>query len=107
MATKVRVSWKAFSDPKRAEGGRKVFPVTSVEVMMPEFNNWKDLDILNQVYQDTNLYNGIFWDILEEVMPKDRSHTALSINDEVGVIRGNGMRLYRCAETGWELIQEN
>lgn len=115
MATKVRVSWKAFSDPRRAEAGLKVFPVEVVEVMMPEFNNWKDSDILNKVYQDTNLYNGIFWDILEEVLPKNRSHTALSIDDEVGIIRGDGMRVYRCADTGWdcvantgwELMQEN
>lgn len=105
MATLVRVSWKAFSDPRRAEANLKVFPVTSAAVQIPEFNNLKDSEILNKVYQDTNLYNGEFWNYLEDVLPKDRSHTALSIGDEVTISRSNQSRVYRCAETGWDCVE--
>lgn len=103
--TFVKVSWKAFSDSKRAEAGRKVFPVTEAIVQIPEFNNLKDIEICNQVFQDTNLYNGVFWNYLEDVLPANRSHTALSIDDEVAIGRGKEIHVYRCADFGWDRIK--
>ena len=106
MATKVTVRWKAFSNPERAEEGRKVLPVTEATMEAPMFDYVNDLGICNKVYQETNLYFGQFWNELEKVMPKNRSHTALSSGDEVVVSRMNTITTFRCAEVGWEKVEE-
>jgi hypothetical protein len=102
--TVVRVSWKAFSDIERADYGRRVFPVTDAIVDFPAFDKFKDSEICNQIFEQTNLYRGEFWSDLEQVMPKDRSHTALSVGDEVAITRCNQTTIYKCADFGWDLI---
>lgn len=106
METAITVRWKAFSNPIRTEEGRKVFPVTEATVATSLFDYANDLEICNKVYAQTNLYYGEFWTELEKVMPKNRSHTALSIGDEVVVQRMNVKATFRCAEFGWEKVEE-
>ena len=42
-----------------------------------------DLRLCEQVYKQTNLYQGDLWDRIEEFLPATRSHTALSVGDAV------------------------
>lgn len=104
MKTEVTVSWKAFSSAERAIENRKVFPVKEATVYAPFFDYLTELEICNKVYQETNLYYGKFWNQLERVLPENRSHTALSIGDEVTITRQNAAITYRCAELGWEEV---
>lgn len=57
-----------------------------------------DLELRNQIFQDTNLYSGKIWEIIEPKLPANRTHTALSVGDEVRI----DDTIYRCAEIGWE-----
>jgi hypothetical protein len=52
------------------------------------------------LFRDTNTYSGDFWSVLEPALPADRSHTALSIGDEVSL---DGIT-YRCEPIGWALV---
>lgn len=55
-------------------------------------------EILNQLFRETNLYAGEIWELIEEILPADRPHTALSVGDLI-VIDGT---TYRCDDFGWK-----
>ena len=95
--TVVKVSWKAFGDlPQKNRF------MTDAVIETTLFDNAaNDFEILNKVYQDTNLYNGSFWNQLEKVMPLNRTHTALSVGDEVAV----NEVVYRCGSFGWDKVK--
>lgn len=59
-----------------------------------------DTLICNAIYSNTNHYAGKFWDALQEVIPADRPHTALSMGDKISI---DG-REYVCSEFGWTLV---
>lgn len=59
-----------------------------------------DTLICNAIYSNTNHYAGKFWDALQEVIPADRPHTALSMGDKISI---DG-REYVCSEFGWALV---
>lgn len=59
-----------------------------------------DREICNAVFSNTNHYAGEFWDALQEVIPAERPHTALSIGDKVAI---DG-REYVCSEIGFTLV---
>jgi hypothetical protein len=61
-----------------------------------------DMEILEALFRDTNLYTGSLWDRLEPVLPEDRTHTALSVGDFVML----DSRIYRCASLGWSRVSE-
>lgn len=83
----VEVVWRAFGNE------------TSVEFEI-DFDG-SDLELRNQIFQDTNLYSGKVWDkMVEAGLPADRTHTALSVGDDVRI----GETIYRCAEVGWNLV---
>lgn len=81
----VRITWKAFGDP------------TSATI---EWNDTDAQNVCNQAFRDTNLYEGSLWDALEPHLPEDRTHTALSVGDEIEVA---GVT-YRCEGMGWSII---
>lgn len=60
-----------------------------------------DLAICEQVFTDTNLYEGVIWDALQP-LPEGRTHTSLSVGDVV-IIDG---RAYECASIGFERARE-
>lgn len=94
--TKIKITWKAFGD--KPEIGRFI---TSVKIEADEVFSKNIADTLNLIYCDTNLYQGYFWDLLEKNLRSTRTHTALSVGDEVEI---NGTT-YRCAEVGWVVVK--
>jgi hypothetical protein len=52
------------------------------------------------LFRDTNLYQGELWDLIEPNLSPKRTHTALSVRDEVSI---DGRR-YVCAGIGWEPV---
>lgn len=82
----VTVTWKAF--------GKPTYTVIMIEDEMT------DLEICEGLFEATNLRDGRLWDALQYRIPADRTHTALSVGDEIDV---NGT-VYRCAPIGWDIV---
>lgn len=80
----ITITWKAFGEP------------TSVQFDLDTHDSAQTL--CERVFRDTNLYQGSIWDIVEPILPENRTHTALSVGDEVAV---DG-KVFRCASIGWE-----
>lgn len=86
----IKVTWKAFGEsPIHNEY------ITSVEFYWD--TDLSALEICEQIFQDTNKYRGAMWDTIEPMLSPQRTHTALSVGDEVEV---NGVT-YRCEGFGW------
>lgn len=84
----ITVIWKAFGEP------------TQATVKWAGTADVSDRTICEFVFRDTNIYFGDFWNLIEPVLPEDRTHTALSVGDEVEV---NGKR-FRCEAVGWQEV---
>lgn len=102
--TTITVTWKAFNnnDPKRlqdfADNGRK--PVVSKTIETEIGENLNPFSVCEMVFHTTNIFGGDLWDALQP-LPEDRTHTSLSVGDEVTV---DG-RTYRCANMGFEEVK--
>jgi hypothetical protein len=85
--TTITITWKAFENATsktfETEVGENLHPVSVCEM----------------VFQNTNLYRGELWDALQP-LPEDRTHTALSVGDEVTI---NG-QTYRCEDIGFKEV---
>ena len=98
---KVTLYWKAFES--------ETHPVASLSFTLDEPSN--HLKVLSQVFQETNLYRGPIWKEIEKRLPDGRSHTALSVGDEIEIQQvfadGQGIwlltHLYRCECSGWSV----
>lgn len=94
----IKITWKAFKD----------VPQTSVT-----FNaeglfaiGEGDYQICNKIFQDTNLYTGLVWDKIKDNLPQERSHTALSVGDEITLYdytEDKVTKIYSCQEENWSL----
>ncbi len=91
---KVKITWKAFAD-RPALGDDKV---TSVELDTELYVT--PLEFCNMVFRATNTYNGALWDLIEPKLSPKRTHTALSVGDEVTVDDVT----YRCERAGWSVV---
>ena len=103
MAT-VTITWKAFSNNER--------PITSANVFIPsEINVWNELGLCELLYEVTNLQDEIYdftgnktklfiWNLLQPLLPANRTHTSLSIGDEITINENT----YRCADVGWKQL---
>ena len=94
-AYEVTVTWKAFCHEDRPE--RKA---TSATITVNAGCDLSPEMVCEAVFHDTNLYTGAIWDKLQPVLPPDRTHTALSVGDEVTV---DGEVFY-CDHEGWTRI---
>lgn len=95
---KVKITWKAFGD--KPQIGRFISSVdfeTDFKVAEHDMEQF-----LNVIYRVTNTYSGNLWEILEPKLSPTRTHTALSIGDEVEV---DG-RAYVCADIGWVKVED-
>lgn len=96
----ITVTWKAFSndDPKRmkvfADAGRK--PEVSKTIETNTTEGVPPEAICEMVFRDTNVYDGSLWALLQP-LPEERTHTALSVGDEVTI---DG-RIFRCMDIGF------
>ena len=107
---KVKVTWKAFGN--KIELGRYV---SSVEFDILDYKIPADKypALLNAIYRATNLqgdleeFNGsafeiYLWKVIEARLAPDRTHTSLSVGDEIE-IEG---QVYVCADIGWLKAEE-
>ena len=85
--TNITITWKAFGEP------------TSANI---EWDYTDSQSVCDQAFRDTNLYNGSLWEALEPHLPEDRTHTALSVGDEVEVAGTT----YRCEPVGWSITEK-
>lgn len=92
--TTVTITWKAFADSLSL--GERVKSVT----LEHDFGHKTPMEICDAVFVETNRYNGVFWNALEPLLPDERTHTALSVGDEVEV---DGVT-FMCDHVGWEII---
>ena len=92
------IYWKAFGED--ADAGRYFSSVTL---------NLGDIDasdenhdaICEAIFHATNTYSGRLWEQIEPVLASYRTHTALSVGDEIRV----GTKLYRCEPIGFSEIE--
>jgi hypothetical protein len=91
MMNTITVTWKAFS--KDGNYASKTIETSTTLGVQPEM-------ICEFIFRDTNTYQGSFWTLLQP-LPENRTHTALSVGDEVTI---DG-RTFRCADIGFEEIQ--
>lgn len=80
------ITWKAFGEP--------------AEAVIAFDDDMSDLQICNEVFAATNTYFGGVWDAIQRVLPAHRTHTALSVGDEIDI---DGT-VYRCEPIGWEIV---
>ena len=97
MKTRISITWKAFGSIP--EANRFISAVEFEVALTPEVT---DEQIMDALYQDTNIYSGFFWKIIEPLLSPTRTHTALSIGDEIGI---DG-RQYKVAMCGFDLIEK-
>ena len=104
---KVKVTWKAFGN--RIEQGRYV---SSVEFELLDTKPSHDV-LLNAIYTATNLQDELadfgakafeiyLWKVIEPRLASDRTHTSLSIGDEIEI---DG-QTYVCADIGWVKVED-
>lgn len=95
--TTITITWKAFANSLSLSE-----KVTSATIETNRIQG-DGIAIAEAVFRDTNTYQGVLWDLLEPLLPENRTHTALSVGDEVTV---NGTT-FQCASIGWvELFQK-
>jgi hypothetical protein len=82
---KVTITWKAFGNDE------------SLVLMLDD--EMSDLKICDRLFHETNVYFGRIWDALQP-LPENRTHTALSIGDEVTI----DDVIYRCEPAGWSVV---
>lgn len=93
MAT-ITVTWKAFADSLSLRER-----VTSATLEY-DFGDKTAEQICDVVFAETNKYQGEFWNALEPLMNENRTHTSLSVGDEVEV---DGVTYY-CDHIGWRIV---
>lgn len=86
--TNVTITWAAFGKPTEAN-------------IVVTHSGLSDEAICGEVFKQTNLYEGRLWEVLQDRLPADRTHTALSVGDYVEV-DGN---VYRCEPIGWSAVE--
>lgn len=105
----IKVTWKAFGD--RPELGKFI---SSVEFETPLEHNEEDLlgeiivqqNFCEKLFAQTNLYSGNFWDIIEPLLSKSRTHTSLSVGDEIEIVCPScpAPIIYKVADCGFETV---
>jgi hypothetical protein len=88
----ITITWKAFGNPTSA----------TIEWDYPD-TGLHSITVCEQVYEATNLYRGALWDALEPHLPENRTHTALSVGDEVEIV---GFLTHRCEPAGWSIVEK-
>jgi hypothetical protein len=100
--SKVKITWKAFGESP--ESGRFI---TSVELdvsVNPGIlsRNQVHQSICEGIFHGTNVYGGGYWALIEPKLSQFRTHTALSVGDEIEI---DG-QVYVCADFGFEKIED-
>ena len=96
----ITITWKAFGDKPQYN---RYMRSASLEFNMSDAYWAENKDytrLLDLFYEATNLQTGWIWTRVEEILPVDRTHTSLSVGDEIEI---DGTK-YLCADFGWEKL---
>ena len=96
MNRTVTVTWRAFS-------GRPSEPTPEVTTTFQIDTDVKDLDLCEEIYIQTNLYQGPIWDLMQP-LPEERSHTAISVIFERGDFVTIDGATYEVAHMGFKEV---
>lgn len=94
----VKVTWVTLNHPSMPYARKEV----EYFDLVPFDSKVSDLEIADEIYRATNLYQGEYFERLEKFAPKDRGHTSISVGDFVEV-DGN---VYECADFGWRVVSK-
>lgn len=106
LMTTIAITYKAFKDVARE--GTKGETTGRVDVQLPDVN---DEAILDMIYKVTNLQSELLefgasayeiklWEQIKEALPVDRTHTSLSVGDEIQIAD----RLYSIEQVGFKQL---
>ena len=100
--TTIVITWNAgfgypLSDSLRAELAEHGIPESLTLTYQIDTQGQDDLAVAERLFEETNLYEGAWWDVIAPALPDNRHHTALSVGDVVTI---DG-RVYGCAPVGW------
>lgn len=95
--TEIRIAYKAYAEYISADDPHEV---TEVVVEWELADDLTDSEVCEAVFAQTNLYHGELWDLVEPKLSERRTHTAVSVGDEV-TVRGI---TYRCESVGWSAV---
>ena len=100
----ITVTWRAFNSSTQADSMRHhgKEPVTSATFTYD--TDLDDLALCEQVFRDTNLYEGPIWDLIAPVLPAKRTHTALSVVFGRGDYVSIDGRVYEVADIGFTCV---
>jgi hypothetical protein len=103
--TTLEITWRAFTEEgpathiqARLDAGKET---TSVAITVE--HDGTDLALCEEVFRQTNMYDGDIWDRIQPLMSDNRTHTALSVGDYVRV----GDNVYKCADMGFVLVEKD
>lgn len=94
----VRIAYKAFAPYITEEDPHD--PITTVTVNWEGAEDLSDEQVCEAVFHQTNTYRGALWNLIEPLLSPRRTHTAVSVGDEV-TVRGI---TYRCESVGWQAV---
>jgi hypothetical protein len=92
----IEITWKAFGN--RPEVNRFISSVqfdTEFNIAEHDVDNF-----LEVVYSQTNFYKGNLWNLIEPLLSPTRTHTALSVGDEIKIDNTT----YTVANCGFEKV---
>ena len=95
--SKVTITLKAFGDDLKS--GRVVSSVSFDNIGVRADDH---IAFCEKIFADLNLYMGWVWDIVEPLLSPNRTHTALSVGDEIEI---DG-KVYRCENVGFSEVQK-
>jgi hypothetical protein len=97
MAKQIKIKWCAFGDKPEIWRFSSSVEFELGSAVGQNINEIADENICEWIYKDTNTYAGMIWNIIEPKMSPTRTHTAISVGDEIEI---DG-RVYICADFGF------
>jgi hypothetical protein len=95
MSQTIKITWKAFgNDP---ESNRYI---SSVEFELNAYSTIDQEILCEELFDNTNSYRGSLWQIIEPLLSPTRTHTALSVGDEIQIDDNT----YEVANVGFKLL---
>jgi hypothetical protein len=95
--TKVKVTWKAFGNKPEIN-----HYISFVEFELSEGTKDFPKSVCEEIYKQTNTRSGPVWEIIQPKLSAFRTHTAISVGDEIEI---DG-QVYICADFGFEKIED-
>lgn len=93
------IYWKAFGE--HPEEGR-FFSSVTLNLGDIDASDENHSAICEAIFHATNTYSGKLWEQIEPALAPNRTHTALSVGDEIQI----GSKLYRCENVGFAEVQK-